>query len=708
MVAAWLWLVPALVAVLLLCLLVAAPVVPQLNRLLTRLAVNTFETVLERERSAPPSLSLGTPDSQGGAKREVLRAAQVATTYRVYAARTYLYAALVAVAGSVLAVYGLAAILVSLDVSLAAAVAAAPADLRPLVRSLAVGRYAPLGLFVLLLVSNATVGVVAAVLVYRARWWWPGYRARERGRRIDASIDRTVAFVYALSRSGMGFPDVMRTLANNDTVYGEAAREVEVAVRDMDLFGSDIHAALSRLSRRTPSESFGDFAENLTSVLQSGRSLPNFLQDQHRRYRDEAASRQSQYLELLATLAEGYVTVFVAGPLFFVTILMVIGLILGGTLAFLRVFVYLLVPLATAGFVVYLDSLSTSGRIRRDQPTALSEAGVGGFDHVRRADATGATRTDGGTATLSNRARLATHERFRWLFERARDPVAYLLANPSVVLWVTVPFAVGHVAAAAYQPLSRGLVPTPAQLDDPLVQGALFVLGTFAVVYEIRAYRVRRVEATMPDFLDRLASVNEAGMPLVASFGRVVESDLGALDAELRRTWTDIRWGGTVSGSLWRLERRLATPAVTRAVTLITNAAHASGDLGPVLRIAADEAQSTRRMRRERRNEMLTYVVVTYLAFLVFLAIVVALTVFFLPAVPTADRFVGGADVTGIGGITVARKAEYKLLFFHAGLVQSVCSGLVAGQMGEDDVSAGAKHAVAMLAVAYLVLVVFG
>jgi len=40
--------------------------------------------------------------------------------------------------------------------------------------------------------------------------------------------------------------------------------------------------------------------------------------------------------------------------------------------------------------------------------------------------------------------------------------------------------------------------------------------------------------------------------------------------------------------------------------------------------------------------------------------------------------------------------------------VQAVCSGLVAGQMGEGTVKAGAKHATVMLVIAYSVFLIIG
>jgi flagellar protein FlaJ len=132
---------------------------------------------------------------------------------------------------------------------------------------------APAQLFALLVTSSATVGVVLGLSTYAIRWWWPAHVAANRRRRIEASLPAVISFIYALSRSGMSFPRVMRILAENRAVYGDAAEEVAVAVREIDLLGMDLVTAVDEMSERTPSEQYREFTANLASVLQSGQSL---------------------------------------------------------------------------------------------------------------------------------------------------------------------------------------------------------------------------------------------------------------------------------------------------------------------------------------------------------------------------------------------------------------------------------------------------
>jgi flagellar protein FlaJ len=249
-------------------------------------------------------------------------------------------------------------------------------------------------------------------------------------------------------------------------------------------------------------------------------------------------------------------------------------------------------------------------------------------------------------------------------------------------------------------------------LDDLVVQSALVVLVSYGAVREVYKRRIDRIESTVPELLERLASLNEAGMTLVKSIDRVRGSDLGVLTPEVERVWRDIEYGSNVDDALVRLGRRVRTTAVTRVVVLLNNAMRASGDLGGVLRIASEQARSDLDLRRQRRQQMLTYLVVIYISFLVFLVIIIAVNQVLVPSLPEAVP-TPSADQTSRLGVNVdafARfgrvdKAAYTLVFFHTALVQAVCSGFIAGQLGDGSLRDGTKHAAAMLGMAYLVFV---
>jgi flagellar protein FlaJ len=167
-----------------------------------------------------------------------------------------------------------------------------------------------------------------------------------------------------------------------------------------------------------------------------------------------------------------------------------------------------------------------------------------------------------------------------------------------------------------------------------------------------------------------------------------------------------MNWGATVEQALLRFEQRVETPAITRVVTLITNAMRASNEIGPVLRIAARQARSDLSLREQRKQEMFTYLVVIYVSFLVFLIVIGALEQVLIPSLPDTSGIsdAGAVGIPGVGGSD--NREAYRLVFFHTALIQSVVSGLIGGVMGNGSIKDGMKHATTMLLVTYLVLTV--
>ncbi len=744
-------LLPLLVATALLAVVIAAPPRPRLDLAVTQVAMILF------------GQSIDDDDATVHLRRRSLRAAHVPITYREFAAKTLLYAGINGVAAGVATIYVVWAMVLYLTLPVATVGAVVPPGYEVLVGA---GLYELAALpaaetALAMAGAGVAVGVLVALATYWYRWYYPELVAAERERQIDISMPMTVSFIYALSRSGMAFQKVMEILADNRDVYGHAADEVNVAVRNIEVFGMDVLTAVKTMGRRSPSTKFREFSENLASVLQTGGSLSTFLHRQYEDYRDEAEAQQQRLLELLETLAEGYVTGGVAGPLFLITILVVVGITIDAVLALtaLQIIVYVVLPLLNLAFVVYLstvvDRLSLKDPTEGDVDIEMKPSGVrrhaqvaaertpdrGDAGEYRRADGgyaeagdattpassddddghaggrdvgpTPAAGDDDATASRprANRERLAVYKQLRELQHRLGSPFKTVVRRPTALLWVTFPIAV-FMIGIRIPGLLEDRVLTVAEFDDLLIQSTLFLTGTFAIAYEVHRRRVETIEAVIPDFLDRMASLNEAGMSVVDSFDRIRTTELGPLDDELDTVWTDIQWGIDIETALRRFEKRVRTKTVSRTVTLLTEAMKASGNLGVVLRIAADQAKADRRLKRERRQQMLTYLVVVYLAFFVFLFIIGVLNNMLLPSLPEASALPapGQADqvsAPAIGNLAAVDREAFRIVFLHGALVQAVGSGFIAGQLSAGDVKAGAKHATIMTAIGYVAFLLF-
>jgi flagellar protein FlaJ len=233
-------------------------------------------------------------------------------------------------------------------------------------------------------------------------------------------------------------------------------------------------------------------------------------------------------------------------------------------------------------------------------------------------------------------------------------------------------------------------------IDDHIVIAILIVFIPYAIFYELWRKNVQGMETLIPDFLERMAGINQVGLTIAQAISIMVNTNLGLLSYEIKRIKRDIDWGASFSDALVRFEDRIRTPLIARTVTLITKASQMSGSISDVLTIAASDAKMSYILKRERLSEMFIYTAIIYLAFLVFLFVVAVITSQFIPVLGTIDT-AGIPSGSALAGISTVSLRAMERLMYHAVLVQALFSGLIAGQMGESSLKAGVKHASIML-----------
>lgn len=619
-----------------------------------------------------------------------LRGSRMAIPFDRYVSRAIVYSILIGCIGAVLPGYGVANYVLAVAVAVGAPTTA--------------GTY---GIVLRGLVMTFW-GLIFGQISYRIILWYPSAVTNMRKTGINLDMANAVTYMYALSKGGMNMIGIFKSLGERADIYGEAAKEIDVIVKDIEFFGHDIQTALRNVSDTTPSEKFRDFAEGLTAVIVAGGSTVNYFATKSRQYESEAVQEQKTFLEMLAMIGETYVTALVAGPLFLIITVVVMSMMGSEQTLFLNLIIYAIIPFASLGFIVMLETLSKSASMERVFYSKTKELAV--FEDAR---------VESGERERGLFKAIAWRVRKEKVKELLRDPFKLFYEEPKRSLYICIPIALIYLFIKAYpylqtitfrlaMPTGTGMIASKGMMDTYIIFAVLISLTPFAIFYELRERRIKKIEEAMPDFLRGLASSQEVGMTLTRAIKMVMTSNLGVLSTEVRRIWREIEWGSTVSDAFIRFERRVKTGFIARTITLITKASEMSGNIKDVLAIAASDAQITRTLKEERKINMFMYVVVIYISFGVFLLIVYVLAATFLPLMPSAGAEMGagagGAGVTGLGGIDVDL---YTRLFFHAALIQGFFSGLIAGHMGEGKVLSGIKHSLIMVTISFLVFTLF-
>ncbi|MGQ0535985.1 MAG: type II secretion system F family protein, partial [Methanobacteriota archaeon] len=236
---------------------------------------------------------------------------------------------------------------------------------------------------------------------------------------------------------------------------------------------------------------------------------------------------------------------------------------------------------------------------------------------------------------------------------------------------------------------------------DFFVYAVLVGLGPYGYFWNLERKRIGAIDGRFPEFLRDLAESKRAGMTLTQAVVTASKGTYGALTPEIRKMAAMIEWGISFEDALTRFAKRVRTPLIERSVSLINQASSAGGNVEDVLTAAASDAREIQQIIKERTQSMSIYVMIIYIAFLVFLGVIGILDAQFIPEVSKAVK---GAAGVSVGTITFQEfdEAAFKMVFFHAAVIQAVGGGLVAGVMEAGKPQAGLKHVFAMTIMAYV------
>ena len=526
--------------------------------------------------------------------------------------------------------------------------------------------------------------ITGSVLCYVIYTNIPALSKKTRETKITIGLPNAVSYMYAMRKGGAEIITILRSISEMSAIYGEISYEFRQAVRDADFFGYDIINALKNVAETTPSRKLRDFLQDLISTVESGGNLAQFLQDRVFILQEEAKCEQKQFLQFLGLVAEIYVTIFIAGPLFLIVILVVMGMMGSSAILELSLIGYLVLPIGATIFILMIDTISIKDEniVRYTKAKWLNQ-----YTDVRIRDA-------GSEEHLFTA--IAKFDRIKPLKRWLANPIQGFVQHPELSFYVTVPIALIY-AIYIFMTIPPGTFEDNINyIDDQLMIALLIALIPFAIFYTRWNQKIRSLEAMIPDFLDRMAGINEVGITLTQSIAVIARANMGILGYEINRIHRDIEWGANFSDALIRFEHRVRTALIARTVTLITRAATMSSSISSLLRIAATDARMSENLRRDRFSEMFIYTAIVYLSFFVFIFVVGVINTQFLTVLAAQSK--EGLSMAGpLANLGSTSLITMDRLLYHICLIQGLCSGLMAGLMGESSIKAGVKHSCVLI-----------
>lgn len=147
--------------------------------------------------------------------------------------------------------------------------------------------------------------------------------AHARGVALEKYLPYAASYTAAMAAANATPHKIFKSLALNGDIYGEIAYDSSMIYRDVSLLGYDLLTAMKMAVDRAASPWMTEFFQGMVGTLTAGGSLKLYFLNRAEHYMRENRTRLQEFLESLAMLAESYVVVAVAMPLFLIVMLVI-------------------------------------------------------------------------------------------------------------------------------------------------------------------------------------------------------------------------------------------------------------------------------------------------------------------------------------------------------------------------------------------------
>ncbi len=288
------------------------------------------------------------------------------------------------------------------------------------------------------------------------------------------------------------------------------------------------------------------------------------------------------------------------------------------------------------------------------------------------------------------------------------------------------------------------------------IGGSLLILGLLLSILPygffsfLKNRAIRDMENQFPSFLNDLAESKRGGMTILSAFESARDTDYGRLNREIEKVHNQLTWGVPFPDVMERFSKRMEdSPVIQESLSIIIQSFQSGGGITATIDSVADNAAQLRKVLQEKRSQLKQQLFIMYIIYFLFIGITIGIYVMLSQLLGLGTEEAGALQGIGevLGGgsgsggpvnfcgrqITAAKPlcttakifgfvpgnltslaserastysygkmAYYKSLLFTMLMVQGACTAAVAGQISEGSPSAGVKHAIIMMPLAFV------
>ncbi len=166
-------------------------------------------------------------------------------------------------------------------------------------------------------------GVIVPYAAYKYNIGGATREVTRRADMIEKYLPYAASYTAAMSAANATPAKIFKSLAMNKDIYGDVADDAAMVYRDVSLLGYDLITAMRMSVDRAASVWLTEFFQGMIGTLTAGGQLKLYFLNRAEHYMRENRTRLQLFLESIALLAESYIVVAVAMPLFLIVMLVI-------------------------------------------------------------------------------------------------------------------------------------------------------------------------------------------------------------------------------------------------------------------------------------------------------------------------------------------------------------------------------------------------
>jgi len=280
-----------------------------------------------------------------------------------------------------------------------------------------------------------------------------------------------------------------------------------------------------------------------------------------------------------------------------------------------------------------------------------------------------------------------------------------------------------------------------------LILGLIVAVMPYGIISFLKNRAIREVEDQFPSFLKDLAESKRGGMSILQAFESAKETDYGRLNGEIEQIHDELTWGIPLPQVMAKFSRRMdSSDVIQESISILLQSFKSGGNITKTIESIAEDSTQLKETIQKKDSQIKQQILIMYIIYFLFVGITIGIYLMLSQLLGLGSPNSGALQNTDFlassgGGVTnycngdiiyaeplcstakvfgfipsnitdftsaysqtykYGQMAYYKALLFTMLMIQGVATGAVAGQISEGSPSAGIKHAIIMIPIAFI------